>query len=216
MITIWGRKTSANVQAAMWAAAEIGVPVERIDHGGPFGGNDDPEFRAMSPTGLIPAMRDGELTLFESPAILRYLAAAYGDEAFWPPAPATRAALDQWAEWGKSALATQVINGVFVLTYRVPPSRQDPAAIEAALKAACASARIADARLAASDGPWLAGETFTFADVMLGHSLYRWYGMPIERPADTPHLDAYYTRLCERPAFAEHVMIPFESLRATE
>ena len=80
--------------------------------------------------------------------------------------------------------------------------------------AAAAQARIADARI--GEGPWLDGETFTWADVMMGHALYRWYEMPIERPTDTPNLDAYYKRLCARPAFAEHVMVPFESLKARD
>lgn len=213
MITIWGRNTSANVQAAMWAAAEIGVPVERIDLGGPFGGNDDPAFRAMSPTGLIPALRDGDLTLFESPAIVRYLGAAYGSEEFWPRDPKARAALDQWAEWGKTGLALAVINGLFVYEYRTPSVARDRARTAELTAAAARQARLLDARI--GDGPWLAGEAFTFADVMAGHCLYRWYEMTgIERPSDTPALDAYYARLRARPAFAEHVMIPFEFMRA--
>ena len=214
MITIWGRTTSANVQAAMWAAAECGVEVKRIDWGGAFGGNDDPAYRAMAPHGLIPAMQDGDLTLFESPAIVRYIAASYGDDAFWPADPAARAALDQWAEWAKSGLAAAVIMGLFIYTYRRKPSAQDPAEIARLTGLAAAAARIADARI--GDGPWLAGETFTWADVMMGHTLYRWYEMPVERPTDTPALDAYYARLQARPAFAEHVMIPFDGLKAQD
>ena len=213
-ITIWGRTTSANVQAAMWAAAECGVAVERIDWGGAFGGNDEPAYRAMAPHGLIPALKDGELTLFESPAIVRYIGAAYGSDAFWPQAPARRAGLDQWAEWAKTSLSAAVIGGVFFYTYRKPPSQQDPAEIARLVAAAAAQARIADARIA--EGPWLDGETFTWADVMMGHTLYRWYEMPVDRPTDTPNLDAYYKRLCARPAFAEHVMVPFESLKAQD
>ncbi|MGG7568407.1 glutathione S-transferase family protein [Rhodovulum sp. DZ06] len=214
MITIWGRDTSANLQAVMWTAAEIGLAVERIDWGGKFGGNDDPAYRAMAPHGKVPALRDGELTLFESPAMVRYLAAAYGDEHFWPHSPAARADLDQWAEWAKTSLAFAIINGVFVYTYRVKPSQQDPAEVARLVAAASAEARLADARI--GDGPWLAGETFTWADIMMGHMLYRWYEMPVERPTDTPNLDAYYKRLCARPAFAEHVMVPFEELKAQD
>lgn len=212
MITIWGRATSANVQAAMWTAQELGLDVTRHDLGGPFGGNDDPDFRAKSPTGLIPAMQDGDLTLFESPAIIRYLAARYGDGGFWPADPAARAALDQWAEWAKSGLAFAVINKLFSYDYRTPSAQRDPAMTAKLAAEAGAQAKIADAAIGA--GPWLAGETFTWADVMLGHALYRWYEMPgIDRP-DAPNLDAYYARLKARPAFAAHVMIPFEQMRA--
>ena len=91
MITIWGRPTSSNVQTVMWALAELGLAHERLDWGGAFGGNDDPAYRAMNPNGLIPVMKDGETVLWESPVIVRYLGAAYGDAQFWPADPGTRA-----------------------------------------------------------------------------------------------------------------------------
>ena len=87
MLTIWGRNTSSNVQTVMWAVAELGLEHERVDWGGAFGGNDAPDYRAMNPNGLIPVMRDGDTVLWESPVIVRYLGARYGDEAFWPSDP---------------------------------------------------------------------------------------------------------------------------------
>ena len=67
-----------------------------------------------------------------------------------------------------------------------------------------------DARL--GDGPFLNGEHLCFADIMLGHTLYRYYTLEFERAA-TPNLDAYYARLRERPAYVEHAMVSYESLR---
>ena len=75
MLTIWGRTTSFNVQKVMWALAELGVPHKRIDAGWKFGGLDTPEFKAMSPHGLVPVIKDGDLVMWESNAIVRYLAA---------------------------------------------------------------------------------------------------------------------------------------------
>ena len=109
MITIWGRNTSSNVQVVMWAVAELGLEHERIDWGGAFGGNDDPEYRAMNPNGVVPTIRDGELVMWESPAILRYLGARYGDEGFWPADPAERARLDMWAEWVKTSFCQNTL-----------------------------------------------------------------------------------------------------------
>jgi glutathione S-transferase len=211
MITIWGRATSANVQAVMWTAAELGLEVERIDWGGKHGGNDDPAFRGMSPAGLVPALRDGDLTLFESPAMVRYLAARYASDVFRPADPAAFAALDQWAEWAKSAFSGAVIGGLFTHLIRTKQADRDPAALVRAEAAAAACARTADARI--GDGPWLGGDALTFADVMLGHFLYRYYTMDFAR-AETPALDAYYARLCARPAFAAHVMVSYDGLRA--
>jgi glutathione S-transferase len=211
MLKIWGRATSANVQAATWAAAELDLPTERIDWGGKFGGNDDPAFRAMSPAGLVPAMQDGDLTLFESPAMVRYLGAKYGSDAFWPTDPAARAALDQWAEWAKGTFYSVVIGSLFFNLIRVKAADRNAATMAVAEANAATCARTIDARIGA--GPWLAGDAFSFADVMLGHFLYRYYTLDFAR-AVAPNLDAYYARLCARPAFARHVMINYDELRA--
>jgi glutathione S-transferase len=124
MITIWGRNTSSNVQVAMWAIAELGLEHERIDWGGKFGGNDDPEYRAMNPNGLVPTVRDGDLVLWESPAILRYLGARYGGEGFWPADPAERARLDMWAEWAKTSICPPLIYQVFWQLVRTPEDQR--------------------------------------------------------------------------------------------
>ena len=90
MITVWGRATSSNVQIVMWALGELGLEANRIDVGGAYGGTDTAEYRALNPNGLVPTFRDDEVTLWESAAILRYLAARHGDEAFWPRDPVRR------------------------------------------------------------------------------------------------------------------------------
>ena len=211
MITIWGRATSSNVQVAMWAVAELGVKHERIDWGGKFGGNDEPFYREMNPMGLVPTMKDGDVVMFESQAILRYLAARYGDEGFWPKDPATRGPLDTWSEWAKTSFAQPLIYSVFWQLIRTPKDKRDHAALaDGAAKLKGLSAMV-DMRLGA--GPFLGGDSLSFADISLGATLYRYYTLDFERGA-TPNLDAYYARLQERAAFREHVMVSYEGLRA--
>ena len=90
-MTVYGRATSSNVQAVMWGAAELGLTPKRLDYGFNFGGTDSVEFRTLSPHGLVPVLKDGDTVIWESCAILRYLAAQYGDGgAFWPSDPAER------------------------------------------------------------------------------------------------------------------------------
>ena len=84
MLTIHGRATSLNVQAVMCTIAELGLAHERRDVGLNFGGTDTPEYLAMNPNGLVPVLRDEHVTLFESAAIVRYLAARHGPT--WPEA----------------------------------------------------------------------------------------------------------------------------------
>ncbi len=212
MITIWGRKNSSNVQAAMWAVGELGLEHERLDWGGKFGGNDEPDYRGMNPNGLVPTIRDGDLVLWESPAILRYLGARYGDEGFWPVDPGARARLDMWAEWVKTSFCPPLIRQVFWQLVRTPAAQRNPAAIADGAARLKQLTPMIDARL--GGGPFLNGEHFGFADIMLGHNLYRYYTLDFERAA-TPNLDAYYARLQERPAYSEHAMVSYESLRVT-
>lgn len=209
MITVHGRASSANVQIVMWAIAELGLPHRRIDVAGPFGGNDTPEFLAMNPNGLVPVIQDGEITLFESAAILRYLGARYGDDDFWPKDPARRGALDMWAEWTKTTFAP-AITPIFLQLVRTRAAERNMAVVENAVKQLAKAARIADERI--GDGPFLAGEKLSFADIVFAHQLYRYYTLPFER-SSTPNLDRHYERLTRRPAFAEHVMVSYESLR---
>lgn len=209
-LTIHGRATSSNVQAVMWTAVELGLDHDRLDVGGAFGGTDSAEFRAMNPMGLVPALVDGDLTVFESCAIVRYLGAQYGDDSFWPADPAKRAALDQWAEWGKGTFARAVIYEIFWTLVRTPSAQRDPQTLAASIASMGSLATMIDARIGA--GPYLGGEDLTFADIIVGHALYRYYTLNFERD-DTPNLDAYYARLMERPAYAEHVMVDYSSMQ---
>ena len=76
MLTIWGRLNSHNVKKIVWLAEELGLPWVRHDVGGKFGMDD--AYLAKNPNALIPTIEDGDLVLWESNAILRYLAAKYG------------------------------------------------------------------------------------------------------------------------------------------
>ena len=212
MITVYGRATSSNVQAVMWGIAELGITCERLDYGHVYGGTDTPEFRAMNPNGLVPVVRDGDLVLFESCAILRYLGSRYGRFPFWPEDPVARAPIDVWAEWGKTTLLRDFNVPIFWGVVRTPPSRRDPIALARALEAHELNLTILEAKL--GDGPYIIGADFTLADIVVGHMLYRYYTIEIPRP-DRAKLAAYYARLTDRPAYAEHVMVSYEPLRET-
>ena len=212
MLEILGRATSSNVQIVMWAAAELGLDVKRRDLGHSFGGLDTPEFRGMNPNGLIPVLLDGELVLWESAVILRYLAATYGDGDFWPMDPARRAPLDMWAEWCKWTFAPAFNQRIFWPLVRTPAADRDMVAVGNAVEALKPLARRLDGRIGA--GPFLSGQRLSFADIMAGHQLYRYYTLAFDR-AETPQLDDYYARLRERAAYLDHVCVSYEPLRVT-
>ncbi len=211
MIRIHGRRTSSNVQPVMWICAELGLDVERIDAGGAFGGTDTPEYLAMNPMGRIPVMQDGDLTMFESQAILRYLAAEYGRDALWAGSARDRAVQDMWMEWAKLTVSLEFNYKIFWQLVRTPAAERDHALVEEGIRAMHRLMPIAEARIA-RDG-WLAGETISLADFTFGVQLYRYYAVDFDRP-ETPHVDAYYARLRDRAPYRDHAMVPFDSLRA--
>ncbi len=211
MLTIWGRKTSSNVQALMWCVGELGLAYERHDVGHRHGGTETDAFFALNPNRTIPVLQDGDNPpLWETGAILRYLCNRYADEAFWPVDLMARTEIDRWAEWSKINIAMRFTGPVFWRFVRTPPSQRDPDAIRAAVIDFEDKLNIAEARLGEHD--FLVGDTLTLADIQFGHVFYRYFDIDIERAA-LPSLAAYYGRLAERPAFQEHVMVSYEELR---
>src|SRR5207302_8057936 len=95
MLTIYGRKSSFNVQKVMWLVGELGVAHRHVELGGSYGGLDTPEFRAMNPHGRVPVVDDEGTIVWESHAILRYLAASYGRGRFWSDDAAQRSLSDR-------------------------------------------------------------------------------------------------------------------------
>ena len=204
MLTVWGRNNSNNVKKVLWCLDEIGLPYESIPAGGAFGLTGEAAYRAMNPNGLVPTLKDHDLILWESNAIVRYLASRYAPGELAPADPGERALADRWMDWTSSTVAPAM--GPLVLgLLRTKPENRDLAAIEAARTRAAAALAIADQALA--ETPYLSGEKFGMGDIPLGGFVYTWFGLPIGRP-DLPALAAWYDRLTERPAFRKAVMIP--------
>jgi len=203
MLKIWGRKNSSNVRKALWAAEELGLVYQTIDAGGAFGVVDTPEYRAMNPNGRVPVIEDDGLVLWESNAIVRYLLARHAPDSAWYPAdPRTRATADKWMDWTSSSFAGP-FRTVFWGVLRTPAERQDWAAINAAIKECDELLNMADHALISQ--PYLSGNDIGMGDIPLGSFIYAWFEMPIER-APQPHLQAWYERLKQRPAYQKAVM----------
>jgi glutathione S-transferase len=212
MLKIWGRATSSNVQKAMWAVGELAIPHERVDVGGKFGGLETPAYRAMNPNALVPTLQDGDLTVWESHAIVRYLAAQYGQGRLWPADAKARARSDKWMDWVPNTLGADSWT-VFGGLIRTAPSKQNKPAIADGAKRLGEKYATADRELASK--PFISGDSLTIGDIPLGTSLYRYFTLPIARPS-LPNLEAYYARLAARPAYATHVMVSYDELRVSD
>ncbi len=201
MLRILGRDNSINVRKVLWLCEELGQTYAREDWGQGYRSTDDPEFRALNPVGMIPVVVDGEVVLWESNVILRYLAAKHGRTDLLPEDPAARARVEIWMDWQASDFSN-ALRGAFHGLVRKNPDYADPAAIEASRQAWIRMMEVLEGQLKKTGGH-VAGPDFTLADIPIGLTVNRWFMTPIERP-DLPEVAAYYDVLNERPAYRAH------------
>src|SRR5690606_8550016 len=148
-----------------------GLESERIECGGKHGGNSEPAYLAINPHGKVPAIIDGDLAVWESNAILRYIAAKYGPVEFWPDSPAGRAAIDKWMDW-----CSIVLNPQLIRLHEMIVTGGD---IAAAAKPVFSSCEVLERHLGQSDH--LSGPSFTVADIPGGLIAYRWSILMIDK-----------------------------------
>jgi glutathione S-transferase len=194
MLKIWGRLSSVNVQKVVWCADELGLRYERIDAGGAFGVVKTPAYLAKNPNGLIPVIEDGSFVLWESNAIVRYLASRYGEDKLWPRDAAMRADADRWMDW-QAVSFNPALGPAFVQLIRTAPDQRDAAVIESACAATEQKLALLDEHLARHR--YVAGDTFTMGDIPLGCSVDRWMKLPIAREP-RPHVERWYGALRTR------------------
>ena len=204
MIRIWGRVNSVNVKKALWTAEELGLKYERINAGMEHGVNKTPEYLRINPTGLVPTIDDDGFTLWESHTIVRYLAAKHGAGTLWPTEAKARADVDRWMDWAHS-FSREFQRPVFWPLVRTPPEKRDQKAIAEAVKKCGEMLGMMDAALAGKK--YLGGGQLTMGDIPIGCHVQLWMRLPIERPRQ-PNLEAWFARLCERPAYRKIVDIP--------
>lgn len=210
MLKIYGRRNAFNVQKVMWLIGELGIAHEHIPAGGKFGGLDTPEFLAMNPHGRVPVILDGKTAVWESHAILRYLAATYGQPQFWSDSAVIRSKADAWMDWSQTTLQPDFLTGIFWGFYRTPEAERNWPAIHASIENCTKHFLLLNNIL--KNQPFLCGETITLADITVGTTLYRYFELDIERPK-IPNVEKWYQQLQQRPAYREHVMIPFADMK---
>jgi len=196
-LRLWGHHKSINVQKILWALDELELDYERVEVGGSFGRVRDADYLALNPNGLIPTLEDGGFALWESNAILRYLAGRYGRDPFFPTNPLLRARADGWVEWYSSTFWANV-RPIVVQLLRTAEHERDQRVLDSFLQNATAAVQILDREL--TKKPYVAGEHFSFGDLPLAAAAQRWFNLPISRPV-TPRVQAWYARIAERPGF---------------
>ena len=197
MLKVLGRVTSINVRKVLWALDELGLGYEREDWGMPLRDPKVPEFLVLNPNGQVPVVIEGEFVLWESNAILIYLAEREGQ--LLPEQLELRALTLQWLGWQASELNPPWGYAVNALI-RKTPGYDDPARIADSMARWTAKMEILEAALAGAGNGYI-GAGFSIADIALGLSVHRWMSIPLEKK-EFPAVAEYYERLMSREAGA--------------
>ncbi|HEX7874853.1 MAG TPA: glutathione S-transferase family protein [Sphingobium sp.] len=202
MTRIWGRRGSSSVQKVMWTLAELGVEHERIDAGYGFGLTDSPAYLAKNPNGTIPTLEEPDgFTLWESNAIVRYLATRHGEGTLAPADLRANARANSWMDWASITLepALSTLWNRLVLKGAPPSTLPDETLIDKVVQNLTL--------LSASLPPkgFLLGDRLSIGDIPVGQLVSRWFKLPISHP-EIPRIQSYFALLGERSAYREHVI----------
>jgi glutathione S-transferase len=198
MLQILGKTSSINVRKVLWTCAELALPFEQEDWGSGFRATGVPEFLALNPNAMVPVIKDGEFVLWESNSIIRYLAGRYQGESLYPVDPRERARCDQWIDWQASEL-NRSWSYAFLALVRHSPAHQDPRQIELSCENWARHMAVIEGQLEQT-GAFIAGETFSLADIPIALSINRWLETPLQH-SDLPAVAAYMARLAPREAY---------------
>lgn len=197
MTKVLGRVTSINVRKVLWALDELELTYDREDWGLPLRDPNVPEFLALNPNAQIPVLIEGEFVLWESNAILIYLAEREG--RLLPSQLELRARVLQWLVWQGTELNPAWGYAVQALI-RKTPGFDDPEKIAQSIARWGKAMGLLDRQLAAT-GAHVAGDDFSIADIAIGLSVHRWMSIPAEKPQFAAVM-SYYERLMSRDASA--------------
>ncbi|RWR02299.1 glutathione S-transferase [[Pantoea] beijingensis] len=198
MLKILGRASSINVRKVLWVCDELDIAFRREEWGEGFKSTHEAAFLSLNPNAMIPVIQEGDFVLWESNAIIRYLANAYGGEWLYPDNPRARAPVDQWIDWQSTELNTSW-RYAFMSLVRHSPAHQDPRLLAAACKGWTHTMGILNQQLETT-GRYVAGKNFSLADIPVGLSVNRWFETPLDHP-NFPAVRTYYERLTERNGY---------------
>src|SRR5277367_2957381 len=177
MLRVLGRGTSGNVQKVVFLLEELGFPYTREDYGRQFNNTQTEAYLALNPCGKVPTLVDGEVVVWESNTILRYLCSKLaGGAALYPADPAARSQVERWMDWQLASL-----NAPYLGVFREAKKKEEERAASFA-----ADAKELTAQLELLDrgiGGWIAGANFSVADICLGPIIDRALAFPVPLPA---------------------------------
>jgi glutathione S-transferase len=180
---------------SIWCIEEMGIDYEHVPTNFAVDAKK-PDYLKINPNARIPALVDGDVTLFESMAINLYLSRTYGK--LWPANAKDEARAIQWSFWGMTEIEPALIQMV-LNKFMLPEDQRDPAKIEEAAASLDKPLKVLNAQLAQSD--CLLGSEFTIADLNVASvlSMAGFVGLDV---SPYPNVKRWFDAALGRPAFA--------------
>jgi len=198
MLRLLGRATSGNVQKVLWLLEELGLEYQREDYGRQFGNTADAAYLSLNPTGKVPTLVDGDIVVWESNTILRYLCAREASD-FLPMDPAACSSAERWMDWQLASL-----NGPYLDVFRESKKGEAERSPELSKlgEALAGQLKLLDGHLVGHE--WLGDGAMTVAEFALGPIVHRCLHFPIDLP-DFRNLRRWHDKLASREAFRKVV-----------
>ena len=210
MMRLWGRKSSINVQKVLWCLAELGLEegkdFERIDAGLHFGLSRTPEFLKLNPNGLVPTLQDGDLVLWESNTIMRYLARKHDKHQRFPDDVGSQYGSEKWLDWQVGTM-WPALRVAFLSLTRVPEAERNYSSIQKSYQEANDLLSLLDQTLA--NHQYCSGNQFHIGDIALALCVHRWILLNEAFPdktggrANLKNIDVWIKRLENNTKYSE-------------
>ena len=200
-LRILGRVTSINMRKVLWTADLIATEYVTELWGKPHRDPNSPEYLALNPNALVPVIIDDGFVLWESNAIMRYLADTRRS-GLWPVAPKERALVDQWLTWQVSELNAQWGYAMHALL-RKNPAYTDEGRIAESIANWTARMQILENQLIKGGG-FVANGRLSIADLAIALSTHRWYSTPFDH-REFPAIRQHYELLKATPEGAKYL-----------
>ena len=200
MLTVYGRKSSANVQKVHWICKEGNLEFKQIDVGGKYGGHTSTEFKKMNPNSTIPVLKDDSFVIYESNSIMKYISNRYNilkednDE---------KSALNnQWIDW------SSLVFGLQCATYTahnmlLPIEQRDPNIASETKNKIVSSFEILDHQLYKNE--FINDDKLGLADIPIGCWIHRCTILNLDF-SQFKSLERWYKKLKENYGYKDAVI----------
>ena len=201
MLTVYGRKSSANVQKVHWLCMEGNIEFKAINIGGKYGGHTSPEFKKINPNSTIPVLEEDNFIVYESNSIIKYISDKFN--ILKSDNIEITALNNQWIDW------SSLVFGLQCATYTahnmlLPVEKRNPTLADETKQKIYLSFEILDNQLKRNH--FILNEKLSLADIPIGCWLHRCVILDLDL-SQFKSLEKWYHTLKERNAFEASVVL---------